>query len=85
MCLKTIGSNNLSHRIYLLHETLQRATQIISEAESRLDEIEIQLSVLQRQCTYRDRPLCDTLRVKGMDESGVKDKLKKVSFFVATF
>lgn len=72
------GSNNLSHRVSLLQETLLRAIQIINEVENRLEEIEIQLSVLQRQCSYRDRPLCDTLRVKGIAESGAKDKLRKV-------
>lgn len=62
----------------MLYETLLRAMQIINEVENRLDEIEIQLSVLQRQCSYRDRPLCDTLRIKGIEESGTKDKLRKV-------
>lgn len=76
--IETIGSNNLSHRIYLLQDTLNRATAIVSEAESRLDEISIQLSVLQKQCTYRDRPLCDTIHIKNMDESGLNLKFKKV-------
>ncbi|XP_063709538.1 prominin-1 isoform X2 [Culicoides brevitarsis] len=72
------SSNNLSHRIYLLQDTLNRATAIVSEAESRLDEISIQLSVLQKQCTYRDRPLCDTIHIKNMDESGLNLKFKKL-------
>uniref|UniRef100_A0A336K270 CSON005264 protein n=1 Tax=Culicoides sonorensis TaxID=179676 RepID=A0A336K270_CULSO len=72
------NSNNLSHRIYLLQDTLNRAAAIVSEVESRLDEISIQLSVIKKQCVYRDRPLCDTLNLKNMDESGLNLKFKKL-------
>lgn len=68
----------MAHRIFLLQEILQRIGKIIEEAENRLKEIELQLSVLQRQCTYRDRPLCDTLKLTKLDESGTKDVIKKV-------
>ncbi|XP_065083969.1 prominin-1-A isoform X1 [Ochlerotatus camptorhynchus] len=72
------SSNNLSRRIFLLQETLARAAKISYEAEYRLDELQIQLSVLQRQCTYRDRPLCDTLKIKNFEESGLIDKIRKL-------
>lgn len=65
-----------------MQDTLNRATALVSEAESRLDEISIQLSVIQKQCTYRDRPLCDTIHIKNMDESGLNLKFKKVIFFM---
>ncbi|XP_038112149.1 prominin-1 isoform X1 [Culex quinquefasciatus] len=72
------SSNNLSRRIFLLQETLARAAKISYEAEYRLDELQIQLSVLQRQCSYRDRPLCDTLKIKNFEESGLIDKIRKL-------
>ncbi|XP_062711894.1 prominin-1 isoform X1 [Aedes albopictus] len=72
------SSNNLSRRILLLQETLTRAAKISYEAEYRLDELQIQLSVLQRQCTYRDRPLCDTLKIKNFEESGLIEKIRKL-------
>lgn len=50
-----------------------------ADAASKVDEIHIQLSVLQRQCSYRDRPLCDTLKVKSFEEIGFIEKLKFVS------
>ncbi|XP_055627001.1 prominin-1 isoform X2 [Toxorhynchites rutilus septentrionalis] len=70
--------NNLSRRISLLQETLTRAAKISYEAEYRLDELQIQLSVLQRQCNYRDRPLCDTLKIRNFEESGLIDKIRRV-------
>ncbi|XP_062559177.1 prominin-1 isoform X2 [Armigeres subalbatus] len=72
------SSNNLFRRISLLQETLARAAKISYEAEYRLDELQIQLSVLQRQCTYRDRPLCDTLKIKNFEESGLIEKIRKL-------
>ncbi|XP_055534148.1 prominin-1 isoform X1 [Wyeomyia smithii] len=72
------SSNNLSRRISLLQETLARAAKISYEAEYRLDELQIQLSVLQRQCSYRDRPLCDTLKIKNFEESGLIEKIRKL-------
>jgi hypothetical protein len=50
-----------------------------AEAASKVDEIHIQLSALQRQCSYRDRPLCDTLKIKSFEEMGFVEKLKIVS------
>ncbi|XP_058830362.1 prominin-1 isoform X2 [Topomyia yanbarensis] len=72
------SSNNLSRRIFLLQESLARAAKISYEAEYRLDELQIQLSVLQRQCSYRDRPLCDTLKIKSFEESGQIERLRKI-------
>lgn len=47
-----------------------------------MEEIQIQLSVLQRQCTFRDRPLCDTLRIKSFEENGIYEALKMVMFII---
>lgn len=63
----------------MLQETVGRALKLSQEAAARMEELQIQLSVLQRQCTYRDRPLCDTLRIRSFEENGVVDALKTVS------
>lgn len=62
----------------MLQETVGRALKLSQEAAARMEELQIQLSVLQRQCTYRDRPLCDTLRIRSFEENGVVDALKTV-------
>ncbi|XP_035784640.1 prominin-1-A-like isoform X2 [Anopheles albimanus] len=72
------SSSNLSRRIHLLQDTLARAAKISYEAEYRLDELQIQLSVLQRQCTFRDRPLCDTLKIKNFEDTGLIERIRKL-------
>ncbi|KFB49997.1 hypothetical protein ZHAS_00018038 [Anopheles sinensis] len=72
------SSSNLSRRIHLLQDALARAAKISYEAEYRLDELQIQLSVLQRQCTFRDRPLCDTLRIRNFEDTGLIERLRKL-------
>lgn len=62
----------------MLQETVGRALKLSQEAAVRMEELQIQLSVLQRQCTYRDRPLCDTLRIRSFEENGLIDALKTV-------
>lgn len=78
----------LIYRVLMLQETVGRALKLSQEAAARMEELQIQLSVLQRQCTYRDRPLCDTLRIRSFEENGVVDALKTVrwvSLIVASF
>lgn len=79
-CLVLIISANaeLIYRVLMLQETVGRALKISQEASARMEELQIQLSVLQRQCTYRDRPLCDTLRIRSFEENGIIDALKTV-------
>ncbi|XP_053678459.1 prominin-1 [Anopheles nili] len=72
------SSSNLSRRIHLLQDALARAAKISYEAEYRLDELQIQLSVLQRQCTFRDRPLCDTLRIRNFEDTGLIERIRKL-------
>lgn len=64
-----------------MNEILFKTLMLSAEAASKVDEVHIQLSILQRQCNYRDRPLCDTLKVKSFDEMGFIEKLKIVSPF----
>lgn len=71
-------NSEIIHRINTLQETLTKALQISSEASTRLDELQIQMSVLQRQCSSRDRPLCDTLKLKSFDEMNILNGLKKL-------
>ncbi|XP_052862856.1 prominin-1 [Anopheles cruzii] len=72
------ASSNLARRIHLLQDTLARAAKISYEAEFRLDELQIQLSVLQRQCTFRDRPLCDTLKIKNFEDTGLIERIRRL-------
>lgn len=52
--------------------------KLAQDSETRLEELHIQLTVLQRQCNYRDRPLCDTLKLKTLEEIGIIDRFTKV-------
>ncbi|XP_067627769.1 prominin-1 isoform X2 [Eurosta solidaginis] len=72
----SLANAELIYRVLMLQETVGRALKISQEAAARMEELQIQLSVLQRQCTYRDRPLCDTLRIRSFEENGVIDALK---------
>jgi len=77
---KHLGTRNLSGRVHhLLNDVVLKTLMLSADAASKVDEIHIQLSVLQRQCSYRDRPLCDTLKVKSFEEIGFIEKLKFVS------
>ncbi|XP_033152948.1 uncharacterized protein LOC117136251 isoform X1 [Drosophila mauritiana] len=75
----SLANAELIYRVLMLQETVGRALKLSQEAAARMEELQIQLSVLQRQCTYRDRPLCDTLRIRSFEENGVVDALKTVS------
>jgi len=77
--LSLSANAELIYRVLMLQETVGRALKLSQEAAARMEELQIQLSVLQRQCTYRDRPLCDTLRIRSFEENGVVDALKTVS------
>uniref|UniRef100_A0A1B0AP20 Prominin n=1 Tax=Glossina palpalis gambiensis TaxID=67801 RepID=A0A1B0AP20_9MUSC len=72
----TLANAELIYRVLMLQETVGRALKLSQEAAVRMEELQIQLSVLQRQCTYRDRPLCDTLRIRSFEENGLIDALK---------
>lgn len=56
-----------------------RSLQLAADAAIKVDEIHTQLSVLQSQCSYRDRPLCDTLKIKSFEEMGIIKKLKMLN------
>ncbi|XP_055390329.1 prominin-like protein isoform X2 [Condylostylus longicornis] len=71
-------SMELITRIQLLQDSIGKALKISQEAAARMEELQIQLSVLQRQCTFRDRPLCDTLRIRSFEENGIIDALKSL-------
>lgn len=55
-----------------------KSLQLAADAAIKVDEIHTQLSVLQSHCNYRDRPLCDTLKIKSFEEMGIIKKLKMV-------
>lgn len=65
-------------RVRLLQDALAKAIVISKEATQRIEEFQIQLSILQRQCSARDRPLCDTLRLRGFEDNGILNTLTRV-------
>lgn len=65
-------------RIQILHDSIAKAILISHDAFTRLEELQTQLSVLQRQCVGRDRSLCETLKMKSLDENDIIGKLIKV-------
>uniref|UniRef100_A0A1B0ESV7 Uncharacterized protein n=2 Tax=Lutzomyia longipalpis TaxID=7200 RepID=A0A1B0ESV7_LUTLO len=60
----------LLRRVHMLQKSVSRAIIVSSDAATRVEDLQFQLSILQQQCLSRDRPLCDTLRLQGFDESG---------------
>lgn len=62
----------------LLQDALGKAIIISKEASHRIEELQVQLSILQRQCSARDRPLCDTLRLRSFDDNGILNTLTRV-------
>lgn len=72
------GNFELIHRVQLLQDALGKAILISKEATSRIEEFQVQLSILQRQCSTRDRPLCDTLRLRSFEDNGLLNILTRV-------
>lgn len=72
------GNFELIHRVQLLQDALGKAILISKEATQRIEEFQVQLSILQRQCSSRDRPLCDTLRLRSFEENGILNILTRV-------
>lgn len=66
------------HRIQILHDAIAKAILISHDAFTRIEELQTQLTVLQRQCVGRDRALCETLKMKSLDETNIIGKLIKV-------
>lgn len=75
-----VVNSDIVHRIQLMHDSIVKAILISQEATTRIEEFQVQLSVLQRQCMGRDRPLCDTLRLKSFAENNFVNTLIKVDF-----
>lgn len=73
-----VGNFEIIHRVQLLQDALGKAIIISKEATHRIEELQVQLSIVQRQCTTRDRPLCDTLRLRSFDDNGILNTLTKV-------
>lgn len=67
------------HRVQLLQDALGKAILISKEATQRIEEFQVQLSILQRQCSSRDRPLCDTLRLRSFEDNGILNILTRVN------
>lgn len=72
-------TKNISRRVsYFMDEMLGKLLDLSADAASKVKEIHIQLLFLQRECSFRDRPLCDTLKVKTFEELMFSEKLKTV-------
>lgn len=72
------------HRIQVLHECIAKSILISHDAFTRIEELQTQLTVLQRQCVGRDRALCETLKIKSLDETNIIGKLIKVDKHTTT-
>lgn len=57
------------HRITLMHDAIARTILISQEAATRSDELQSQLAQMKKQCTGRDRPLCETIRLTAFGDS----------------
>lgn len=78
--LSLTDTKNLSRQVsFFMNEMLGKLIFLSADAASKVDEIHMQLLSLQRQCSYRDRPLCDTLKVKTFEELAFLEKLNSVS------
>ncbi|KAJ6647515.1 Prominin-1 [Pseudolycoriella hygida] len=78
--MNAICSTNyeIIHRIQILHDSIAKAILISHDAFTRIEELQTQLTVLQRQCVGRDRSLCETLKIKSLDETDIIGKLIKL-------
>lgn len=79
LLLNSAGNFEIMHRVQLLQDALGKAILISKEATQRIEEFQVQLSILQRQCSSRDRPLCDTLRLRSFEENGILNILTRVN------
>lgn len=62
----------------LLQDALGKAILISKEATHGIEDLQKQLSILQLQCSSRDRPLCDTLRLRSFEDNGILNILTRV-------
>ena len=73
-------TKNLSQRAqHLMNDILMKTLILSADAAVKVDAIHGQLTDIQKQCNYRDRPLCDTLKVKSFEEIGFIKQMKNVS------
>lgn len=61
-----------------MHDSIAKAIAICQEATTRIDELQTQLVILRKQCSGRDRPLCETLRLKGFADNQFVNTLLQV-------
>lgn len=73
-----VGNFEIMHRVQLLQDALGKAILISKEATTKTEEIQVALSSLQRMCSSRDRPLCDTLRLRSFEDNGILNILTRV-------
>lgn len=79
LLFNSTGNFEIMHRVQLLQDALGKAILISKEATQRIEEFQVQLSILQRQCSSRDRPLCDTLRLRSFEDNGILNILTRVN------
>lgn len=65
-----------------MHDSIVKAMLVCQDASQKIDDLQVQLTILQRQCPGRDRPLCDTLRLKGFADNRIMENLIKVHYFL---
>lgn len=77
-CHSPTVNSELEHRLEAIYKTLGMTLQTSREAATRIAELQIQLSFIQRNCISGDRPLCDTLRLKAFEEFGIVEVLVRI-------
>lgn len=77
-----LANYEIIHRIQLLQDVLAQVIIISKEATQRIEEFRVQLTVLQRQCSARDKPLCDTLRLRGFEDNQILNTFLRVCIMV---
>lgn len=59
--------NDVSQKAVVLHEQCSETRGLALVAKERLADLRHQVDMAKRQCVGRDRALCDTLDVSGLD------------------
>ncbi|XP_037918454.1 prominin-1-A isoform X2 [Hermetia illucens] len=72
----TQSNSEIISRITKLQNAVKNSLNISEIAKEEMEDLQIGLSILQRQCTIRDRPLCNTLRIRGFEENRIIEVLK---------
>lgn len=69
------ATQNMAEKCITLHQNAGSTRQLVRATQERLVELRLQVDALKRQCSGRDRPLCDTLDSTGLEVSMNLDRV----------